>query len=73
MHVNSFNKTRQSKQLRPKTTPFFSREKMSCLRRDLNPRCPVFQADAPPAEPLRQLSWAGRVFKVYTRQMASLP
>ena len=31
-HVNSFKETRQSKQLRPKTTPFFSREKMSCLR-----------------------------------------
>ena len=27
VHVNSFRETRQSKQLRPKTTPFFSREK----------------------------------------------
>ena len=31
-YVNSFKETRQSKQLHPKTTPFFSREKMSCLR-----------------------------------------
>ena len=38
IHVNSFKETRQSKQLRPKTTPFFSREKMSCLGRDSNPR-----------------------------------
>ena len=34
LHVNSFNETRQVKQLRLKTTPFFSREKVSCLRQD---------------------------------------
>ena len=38
VHVNSFKETRQSKQLRLKTTLFFSREKMSCLGRDSNPR-----------------------------------
>ena len=38
LHVNSFKETRQSKQLCLKTTPFFSREKMSCLRWDSNPR-----------------------------------
>ena len=48
IHVNSFKETRQSKQLRPKTTPFFSREKMSCLRRDSNPRRSAFQADVLP-------------------------
>ena len=36
VHVNSFNETGQSKQLRLKTTPFFSRERKSCLRQDSN-------------------------------------
>ena len=38
---------------------------MSCLRRDLNPQCPAYYADALPTEPSRQLSWAVRIFKVY--------
>ena len=38
VHGNSFKETRQSKQLCPKTTPFFLKRKMSCLGRDLNLR-----------------------------------
>ena len=41
VHVNSVNETRQSKQLHPKTTPFFSKEKMSCLGQDSNPQRPA--------------------------------
>ena len=46
---------------------------MSCLRRDLNPQCSAYCADALPTEPLRQLSWAGRIFKVSARQRRLSP
>ena len=39
------HETRQSKQLRLKTTPLFSRDKISCLRRDSNPQCSAYWAD----------------------------
>ena len=65
--------TRQMQTTTPEDNSFFPEKKKSCLGRDSNPRCSAFQADALPAEPPRQLSWAGRIFKVYTRQMASFP
>ena len=45
VHVNSFKETRQSKQLCPKTTPFFLREKMSWIqtRNVLHPRLTLYQ------------------------------
>ncbi len=37
LHVNSFKETRQSKQLRPKTTPFFLERKNELPRAGLEP------------------------------------
>ena len=41
------------------TMPEAARVKRICLRRDSNPRHTAHCADALPAEPLRQPSWAG--------------
>ena len=50
----------------PQDNSLFSQEKRkSCLRRDSNPRRSAYQADALPTAPLRQLSWAGRIFECY--------
>ena len=46
IHVNSVNETRQSKATTPEDNSFFSREKLSCLRQDLNPQRSAYKADA---------------------------
>ena len=61
IHVNSVNETRQSKATMAKGNSFFIKKKMSCLRWDSNLQPSAYQADALPTEPLRQLSWAGRI------------
>ena len=48
-------------------------EVMSFLRWDSNPQLTEYQADAVPAELLRQPSWAGWIFTGYTMAKVSLP
>ena len=73
VRVHAVRETRQGKeQLRLKTA-IFSQRKMSCLRWNSNPRHTAHCADDLPTELPRQLSWAGRILKCYTRAQPSLP
>ena len=56
-------KTRQRKATTPEDNSFFFQRKKGCLRRDLNPWHLAYCADALPAEPPRQLSWAGWIIQ----------
>ena len=64
---------RQGKAEQPclKITLFAQEKEISCLRWYLNPQHSVYQADALPTEPPRQLSWAGQIIKCYARANVS--
>ena len=69
---NPVMETRQMQAMTPEDNSFFQRKRKAASGGTRTCDVLLSRQTAVLAEP-RQLSWAGRIFKVCTRQMASLP